>query len=77
MAGELPDVAPVIVHVSPVTLQLPLVVGFGVLITTLHLPAPFCVLVIFAGQVIEAGVLSDTVTVNEQVAVAPCELVAV
>jgi hypothetical protein len=54
--------------VSLVILQLPLVLGLGVFMTALHLFFPFCVLAIFAGQEITAGVLSATVIVNEQLA---------
>ena len=66
--GELPVKAPSIVQVNEATLQLPLVIGLGVLITALHLFTPFCWLIIFAGQLIDAAVLSVTDIVNEHVA---------
>jgi hypothetical protein len=65
--AELPVVAPLITQVSLLTLQLPLVIGLGLLMFALHL-FPLMDEEILAGQVMDAGVLSATVTVNEHVA---------
>ena len=67
VAADVPVVAPVIAHVNTVTAQLSAVVGLVVATEAVHVPAPTFA-VTFDGQVIVGLILSDTVTVNEQVA---------
>ncbi len=77
VAGELPLTAPLITQVSFVTLQLTLVLGLATLIVVAQLLCPLIVIVVLAGQVMLADVLSVTVTVNAQVVVPPLVLDAV
>jgi hypothetical protein len=62
VVADVPVVAPVSAQVNTVTPQLSLVVGFGVTTDAVQVPAA-TVVVMFAGQVIAGGILSDTVTV--------------
>jgi hypothetical protein len=70
VVGEDAMVAPVIAHVKEATVQLSLLVGFGVTTDAVHKPASVLA-EIFAGQLIVGAMLSVTITVNEQVAVRP------
>jgi hypothetical protein len=75
VAGEEPVVAPVITHVSWVTVQLSAKVAFGTAIVAVHKPGSVF-LTMFAGQVTVGGCASTTVTVKEQVLVLPAASVA-